>query len=66
MEKPNKQECNHSPYIEFDECMKIYKICLTEPYFLVDNTSFSSDNPLHLRYLRKNLTENLFYHNPKP
>ena len=61
MNTPNKRELqqiasNHSSDIDFKDFMKLYKDYTKEPYsFLVNDTTFSSDNPLRFR---KNLLEN--------
>ena len=58
MKIPNKRELQqttsrHLSDIEFKDFMKLYKDCTKEPYsFLVNDTIFSSDNPL---IFRKNL-----------
>ena len=55
MKIPNKRELqqiavNHSSDIEFKDFMKIYKKCTAEPYFfLVNDTTLPSDDPLMLR-----------------
>ena len=60
MKIPNKKELqqialNHSSDIDFKDFMKIYKNCTAEPYyFLVNDTTLPSDNPLRFR---KNLLE---------
>ena len=59
MKISNKRELqqitlNHSSYIGFKDFKKIYKKCTAEPYFLVNNTTLSSDNPLRFR---KNLSK---------
>ena len=60
MKIPNKRErqqiaLNHSPDIDFKDFMKIYKKCTAEPYyFLVNDTTLPSNNPLGFR---KNLLE---------
>ena len=42
---------NHSSDIDFKDFMKIYKECTKEPYyFLVNDTTLQSDNPLRFRY----------------
>ena len=52
---PNKIELqqialNHSSDIDFKDFMKIYKKCTTEPYyFLVNDTTLPSDDPLKFR-----------------
>ena len=60
MKIPNKRELhqialNESPDIDFKDFMKIYKKCNAELYyFLVNDTTLLSDNPLRFR---KNLLE---------
>ena len=60
MKIPNKRErqqiaLNHSPDIDFKDFIKIYKKCTAEPYyFLVNDTTLPSNNPLGFR---KNLLE---------
>ena len=60
MKIPNKRELqqtalNHSSDINFKDFMNIYKKYTKEPYsFLVNDTTFPSDNPLRFR---KNLLE---------
>ena len=55
MKIPNKREIqqiaiNHSSDIDFKDFIKIYKKCTVRPYsFLVNDTAFSSDNPLRFR-----------------
>ena len=55
MKIPNKRELqqiaiNHSSDIDFKDFLKIYKQCTGTPYsFLVDDTTFSSNNPLRFR-----------------
>ena len=55
MKIPNKRELqqiaiNHSSDIDFKDFVKIYKKCTDDPYsFLVNDTMFSSDNPLRFR-----------------
>ena len=55
MKIPNKRELqqialNHSSDIDLKDFMKIYKKCTEEPYyFLVNDTTLPSDNPLRLR-----------------
>ena len=55
MKIPNKRELqqissNHSSDIDFKSFMKLYKGYIKEPYlFLVNDTAFSSDNPLRFR-----------------
>ena len=52
MKIPNKREpqqivLNHSSDIDFKDFIKIYKKCTAEPYyFLVNDTTLPSDNPL--------------------
>ena len=47
---------NHSSDIDFKDFAKICKEYSTEPYsFLMNDTTFSSDNPLRFR---KNLLQN--------
>ena len=41
---------NYSPDIDFEDFIKIYRKCTTEPYsFLVNDTTLPSDNPLKFR-----------------
>ena len=41
---------NHSSDVDFKDYMKIYKKCTAERYsFLINDTIFSSDNPLRFR-----------------
>ena len=41
---------NHSSDIDFKDFMKIYRKCTTEPYyFLVNDTTLPSDDPLKFR-----------------
>ena len=41
---------NHLSDIDFKEVMKIYKKCTAEPYyFLVNDATLASDNPLRFR-----------------
>ena len=60
MKIPNKRELqqkifNHSPDIDFQDFVKIYKKCTAESYsFLFNDTTLPSDNPLRFR---KNLLE---------
>ena len=60
MKIPNKRELhqialNYTSDIDFKYFIKIYKKCTAEPYFfLVNDTTFSSDDPLRFR---KNLLE---------
>ena len=55
MKIPNKSGIqqiilNHSSETDFKDFMKIYKKCTEKPCsFLVNNTTFPSDNPLHFR-----------------
>ena len=55
MKIPKKRELqqialNHSSDINFKDFMNIYKKCTKEPYsFLVNDTTFPSDNPLRFR-----------------
>ena len=55
MKIPNKRELqqialNHSSDIDFKDFMNIYKKCTTEPYwFLVNDTTLPSDDPLRFR-----------------
>ena len=55
MKIPNKRELqqitlNHSSNIDFKDFMKIYKKGTKEPYFfLVNDTTLSSDDPLRFR-----------------
>ena len=55
MKIPNKRELqqiaiNHSSDMDFKDFIKIYEKCTDERYsFLVDDTTFSSDNPLRFR-----------------
>ena len=55
MKIPNKRELqqialNHSYNINFKDFMNIYKKCTAEPYyFLVNDTTLPSDNPLRFR-----------------
>ena len=52
---PNKRELqqtasNHSSDMKFKNLMKLYKGYIKEPYScLVNDTTFSSDNPLRFR-----------------
>ena len=54
---PNKRELqqiaiNHSSDINTKDFTNIYKECTSEPYsFLVNDTTFASDNPLRFRKL---------------
>ena len=56
MKIPNKRELqqialNHSSDIDFNDFIKIYKKCTSEPYsFLVNHTTLPSDNSLRFRY----------------
>ena len=60
MKISNKRELqkiafNHSLDIDFQDCMNLYKRCTAKPYyFLVINTTLTSDNSLRFR---KNLLE---------
>ena len=46
---------NHSSDIDFQDFIKIYKKCTTEPYsFLVNDATLASENPLRFR---KSLSE---------
>ena len=55
MKIPNKREfqqiaSNHSSDIDFKDFINIYKKCTVEScYFLVNDTTLPSDNPLRLR-----------------
>ena len=55
MKIANKKELqqiafNHSSDIEFKDFMKLYKDYTKKPFsFLVNDTTFSSDNPLRFR-----------------
>ena len=55
MKIPNRRELqqialNHSSDIDFKDFIKIYKKCTDEPYsFLVNDTTFASDDPLRFR-----------------
>ena len=55
MKIPNKRELqqislNHSSDIDYNDFMKTYKKCTTEPYlFLVNDRTLPSDNPLRFR-----------------
>ena len=55
MKIPNKRELqqialNHSSDVDFKNFMKIYKTCTAEPYyFLVNDTTLPSENPLRFR-----------------
>ena len=55
MQIPRKRECwqiaiNHSSDFDFKDFIKIYKKYTEEPYsFLVNNTTFLSDNPVSFR-----------------
>ena len=41
---------NHLSDIGFKDFMKLYKVCTKEPFsFLVNDTTFSYDNPLQFR-----------------
>ena len=62
MKTPNKRELqyialNHSSEIDFKDFIKIYKKSTAEPYyFLVNDTTLPSDNPLKFR---KNQVRNI-------
>ena len=48
---------SHSSDIDFQDLKNLYKKCTEKPYsFLVVDTTFESDNPLHFR---KNLLERI-------
>ena len=55
MKIPNKKELqqialNYSSHIDFKDFMEIYKKCIAEPYyFLVNDSTLPSDNPLKFR-----------------
>ena len=55
MKIPRKRECwqiaiNHSSDFDFKDFIRIYKKYTEEPYsFLVNNTTFPSDNPVSFR-----------------
>ena len=55
MKIPNKRELqqiaiNHSSGIDFKNFVRIYKKCTDEPYFfLVNDTTLPSNNPLSFR-----------------
>ena len=55
MKISNKRELqqtasNHSSDIDFEDFIKIYKKCTAEPYyFLVNDATLASDNPLRFR-----------------
>ena len=55
MKIANKRELqqialNHSSHIDFKDFIKIYEICIVEPYsFLVNDTTLRSDDPLRFR-----------------
>ena len=55
MKIPNKKEIkqialNHSSDLDFKDYRKIYKKCTAEPYyFLVNDTTLSSDNSFRFR-----------------
>ena len=52
MKVPNKRELalNHSSDIDFKDFIKIYKKCTAKPYyFLVNDTTLPSDDPLRFR-----------------
>ena len=63
MKIPNRKELqqialNHSSDIDFKDFIKIYKKCTAEPYyFLVNDTTLTSDNPLRVR---KNLFKRIY------
>ena len=41
---------NHSSHIDFEDFIKIYKTCTSEPYsFIVNDATLASDNPLRFR-----------------
>ena len=48
MKTPNKRELQKIG-LDFKYFMKIYKKCTVEPYFLVNDTTFTSNNPLRFR-----------------
>ena len=56
MKIPNKRELqqialNHSSDIDFKDFIKIYKKCTKEPYyFLVNDTTLQSGDPLRFRH----------------
>ena len=64
MKVPNKRELqqiasNHSSDIEFKDFMKLFKHNIKESFsFLVNHTTFPSDNPLRFR---KNLSYDDYY-----
>ena len=48
--EPQQIASNHSPEIDFKDFMKLYKGYTKETYsFLVNHTTFSSDNQLQFR-----------------
>ena len=53
MKAPNKRDLqqivfNHSADIDFQDFRKLFEKCTAKPYsFLVIDTTFASDNPLH-------------------
>ena len=55
MKNPNKRELqqiavSHSSEIDFKDFIKIYRKCTNTPYsFLVNDTTFASDDPLRFR-----------------
>ena len=55
MKIPNKRELQqialkNSSDMDFKDFMKIYKKCTAEPHsFLINDTTFASDNPLRFR-----------------
>ena len=58
---PNKRDLqqlafNHSPDIDFQDIMDLYKKCIAKPFFLVIGATFASDNP---SYFRKNHLEKI-------
>ena len=63
MKIPDREELqqialNHSSDIDFKDFIKIYKKCTAEPYyFLVNDTTLTSDNPLRFR---KNLFKRIY------
>ena len=63
MKIPNRKELqqialNHSSDIDFKDFIKIYRKCTAEPhYFLVNDTTLTSDNPLRVR---KNLFKRIY------
>ena len=40
---------NHSADIDYNDFMKIYKKCTSEPYFLAIDTTLPADDPLRFR-----------------